>query len=205
MKKLLLPALTKAMNTYLRLDTESTSRLKKLQGKCITLELLPFHFVFQCVFTESGMDIKDDESLISDTIIRGTPLQMAGVMLAKEDRQRFFADDVIIEGNAELGQQVIALFDELQIDWEEYLSRIVGDVPAYHVGRLINTLGEWLRNTEQTVTQDVSEFIHEEAEWLPAREALQDYFNDIDTLRMDVDRAQARINHLRANLTKDGE
>ena len=49
------------------------------------------------------------------------------------------------------------------------------------------------------------EFVHEEMKWLPAREALQDFFNDIDTLRMDVDRIEAKIQHLNVKLIENEE
>ena len=41
-----LPSLSKAINAYLALDPESKHRLHDLQGKTITVELLPFHFIF---------------------------------------------------------------------------------------------------------------------------------------------------------------
>ncbi len=200
---MLLPSLTKAINAYLRLDPESNGRLLKLKGKAITIELLPFHFVFQCVFHEDHVELQQDELLHTDTKIRGTPLHMLGVMLIKDNRQRFFAEDLVIEGNAEFGQQVVELFDELQIDWEEYLSRFLGDVPAYHVGRFLRGINGWLRDTEKAFAQNVNEYMHEEALFLPAREALQDFFAEIDTLRMDVDRVEAKINHLHAFLNDE--
>lgn len=203
MKKMLLPSLTKAINTYLELDPESTQRLQKMQGRAIAIELLPFHFTFQCVFTEKGVSIHADDSIETETQIRGTPLRMAGVMFAKEDRQRFFADDLVMEGNAAFGQQVIDLFDEMQIDWEEHFSRVVGDVSAHHIGRFVRGVSSWLSNTEKSFTQDINEYVHEEAELFPANEALKDFFRDIDTLRMDVDRVEARINHLRTSLADD--
>lgn len=203
MKKILLPSLTKAINTYLKLDPESGQRLQKMQGRAISIELLPFHFTFQCLFNEDGVTIDSDDTLMTDTQIHGTPLQMAGVMIAKNDRHRFFAEDLVMEGNAEFGQQVIDLFDELQIDWEEHFSRVVGDVPAYHIGRFIRGVSSWLSSTEQSFTQDINEYVHEEAELFPANEALKDFFSDIDTLRMDVDRIAARINKLKTSLEDD--
>jgi len=181
------------MNACLRMDPESKLRLSRLQGRVITIELLPFHYIFQCQFTEAGVTLHANEPFPAEAALRGTPLNLLGVMLAKDHRHRFFAEDLVITGNAELGQQVIELFDELQIDWEEQLSHLTGDVPAYHVGRFIRGISEWLRRTEKTVAQDVNEFVHEETDWFPAREALQDFFNDIDGLRMDVDRMEARI------------
>lgn len=197
---MLLPSLTQAINTYLRLDPESKKRINKLHGKTITIEFLPFHFIFQCVFHEDHMQLKSEDALPTDTKIRGTPLQMLGVMITKEHRGRFFADDIHIEGDAEVGQQVIELFDELDIDWGDHLAKCVGDIPAYHVSQMIKGVTHWLRNADKTFAQNVNEYIHEESQFLPVREALQDFFNDIDLLRMDVDRMEAKLNILRASL-----
>lgn len=203
MQKLFLTTLTKAINSYLHLDPESEKRLKKLRDKIVTIELLPFHFVFQCHFTEEGVAIRSDETLAADTTIRGTPMQMMGVMLNKDNRQKFFAEDVMMEGNAELGQQVIQLFDELHIDWEEHLSKLVGDVPAYHAGKLLKSMTHWFKNAEKNFTQDVDEYMHEEAQCFPTKEAVDDFFNEIDVLRMDVDRLDARLHSLKKFVTDD--
>lgn len=193
---MLLPALSKAINAYLKLDDESKHRLQKLHGKSIAIELLPFHFCFQCVFSDNAVTLRQDPLLECDATLRGTPLQMMGVMIDKENRHRFFAEDLKIEGNAEIGQQMVALFDELQIDWEEHLSRFIGDIPAYHAGKFIRGMNEWFARSSESFTQNISEFLHEEINYLPPREALQDFFTDIDTLRMDADRIEARIKHL---------
>lgn len=202
MNHLFITSLSKAINAYLKLDSESTGRLEKLSGRAISIELLPFHFQFQCLFTDQGVKIHTGDEMETETQIRGTPLQMMGVMMAKENRQRFFADDLVMEGDAELGQQVIALFDELQIEWEEQLSKLVGDVPSYHVGRLIRKVGNWFKQTEDSIADDINEYVHEEAQWLPSKEALQDLFHDIDAVRMDVDRAEARIQALANSISK---
>lgn len=194
MKKIFLPALTRALNHYLKLDVDSASRLALLEGKAITIEILPFHFTFQCVFTQQQVKIKTDDLQPADTHLSGTPLPMLSVMASKNHRQRFFADDIRIEGNAEVGQLVMALFDDLHIDWEDQLSHYLGDVSAYQVGRLLRGIGKWLQDTEKCVTQDVNEFIHEEALWFPTRVALDDFFHDVDTLREEVDRIEAKIN-----------
>lgn len=199
--KLLLPYLSKAINRYLHLDPESKNRLSPLQGRIVSIELLPLHYTFQLVFTEDGVTLSEDETKTPDTIIRGTPLQMMSMMLAN-DRQKFFADDVVIEGSAELGQQVIELFDNMQIDWEEYFSRVAGDGPAHHAGNLVRKLRSFLNRSADNFKENVSEYVHEEKMWFPAREALQDLFSDIDKLRMDIDRIEARINNI-ANQHKD--
>ena len=108
----------------------------------------------------------------------------------------FFADDVEIEGNIELGQQLIDLFDHLQIDWEEQLSHITGDIPAYHIGQLARKISSWVQHTNESLTTNINDYIHEEAQWLPTREALNDFFNDIDQLRSDTDRIEAVVHQI---------
>lgn len=205
MNPFFLSLLSKALNRYLALDPESSERLDALQGNVVTIELLPFHFIFQCEFTSAGINIQPNELLTAATKIRGTPLQMLGAMLAKENRQRFFADDLVIAGNAEIGLQLVALFDAMQIDWEEYFSHIVGDSTAHHVGRIAGGIKKWFGQLETSLTQNISEYIQEEKQWLPAREALQDFFQEIDTLRMDTDRIEAKIHSLKSHLDTSGE
>ncbi|HLB41331.1 MAG TPA: SCP2 sterol-binding domain-containing protein [Gammaproteobacteria bacterium] len=196
MNKLFLSSFNKAINAYLHLDPESKSRLKKLKGKIIAFEFLPFHFIFQCTFTENSIHLSTDTLSAPEATLRGTPIQMLGIALTSDQRQHFFAEDLIIEGNAELAQQVNALFDELHIDWEEYAAHWLGDIPAHHIGRYFRHICCWLNNTKNTLTLNVNEYLHEEAEWFPSREALQDLFTDIDTLHLDVDRIEAKIKHI---------
>jgi ubiquinone biosynthesis protein UbiJ len=200
MKNFFLNYLSQALNTYLRLDPESKQRLQKLNGQTITIELLPLHFIFQCLFTGEGITLLSDAATPAQAKICGTPLQMLGAILTRENRNHFFADDLTITGNAEAAQQVVALFDELHIDWEEFLSHLIGDVSAHHAGRFINKVSDWLHHAEETLNQNINDYIHEEAQWLPAHEALQDFFTDVDTLRMDVDRIEARLKNLAAHV-----
>lgn len=195
---MILASLSKAINAALNLDPESKARIQKLHGKTIQIEFQPLHFIFYCQFNEGSITLANDTTADVTTTIRGTPLQMLGVMLAKQNRQRFFAEDIAMEGDAETGQLVIDLFDHLQIDWEEYLSRLTGDVPAYHAGRMFRKLTAFLTNSNNNLCADISDYLHEEARWLPSREALNDLFTDIDRIRMDTDRMEARVQRLTA-------
>ena len=185
--------LQKALNSYLALDPESSARLSRLQGKRVAIELLNIDLYFQLYFTETKIELKPKEDIKPDTIIKGTPLSLLHMTLARDDRKRFFAEDVTIEGNIDLGQQVIDLFDAIEIDWEEYASRWMGDVSAHQLGRLVRRVTGFSARVRQTTQQNINEYVHEEINLFPPKESLQDFFHDIDLLRMDVDRLEARI------------
>ncbi len=199
MKNFFVTQLQKALNHYLSLDPESAHKLQGLNHKVVTIELSGINISFQLYFIENQISIKHENFLQANTIIKGTPLRLLQMSLSK-NRKQFFADDVAIEGDLELGQQVIDLFDQLEIDWEEYLSQWVGDVPAHQIGRLARGIKQWTEKTRQIFCENMNEYIHEEIEFFPPKEALNDFFEDIDILRMDADRIEARMQILEKSM-----
>ncbi len=200
-KNFIAETLQTAVNAYVRLDPESARRIQALNGKVVTIELLATGVVFHLFFADGTIQIKPGQPVLADTIIKGTPLRLLHLAVSREQRQQFFSDDVSIQGNLELGQLVIDLFDHMEIDWEELVSRLVGDIPAHHLGRLTGKFKAWTGMTRKIFRQDVSEYIHEEIALFPPREALQDFFHDVDALRMDTDRLEAKLKHLQQTLS----
>jgi ubiquinone biosynthesis protein UbiJ len=200
-KNFLTSTVQKALNTYLALDPDSKLRLAALQGQVVTVELLAVGIIFHLTFSASGIELQTGPIEHADTVIKGTPLRLLHLALApRQNRQQFFADDVAIEGNLELGQLVIDLFDHIEVDWEEILSRFIGDVSAHHIGQIGKKFQSMFTRTRDILTQDVSEYLHEEIDFFPPREALSDFFHDVDEIRMDTDRLEARINHVENTL-----
>jgi ubiquinone biosynthesis protein UbiJ len=199
-KNFFIAAVEKAMNAYLALDPESARRLENLQGKVVTIELLAVGITLQLIFTGKKIELQTGSPLSPDTVIKGTPLRLLQLALTKNRRQQFFSDDVTITGNLELGQVVIDLFDHLEIDWEEILSQFCGDVAAHQLGRLGRKLQSFRKLTRRVFAENVSEYLQEEINLFPPREALQDFFQDVDQMRMDTDRLEARVNLLQQRL-----
>lgn len=189
----MLAILNEAINAYLQLDPTSLSRLKKLEKKAILIELLPFNYFFYVELTDNKIILTKDSIYPIAATIRGTPLQMTAVMIAKDNRHQFFAEDIKIEGDAEIAQSVINLFDELQIDWEEYLSQLVGDVPSHHIGRFAKSAMNWLKKSKNTLRLNISDYLQEEIKCYPPKEEVENFYHEVDELRMAVDRLEARL------------
>ncbi len=187
--------LQSVLNQYLALDPESSKRIKAIDNKVVTIELLSIPLTFQLIFTNSTIEIcKAREK--PDTIIKGTPLSLLRMSLDKHHRKSFFADDVTIEGDLELGQKVIDLFDSLDVDYEEYLAYWIGDIPSYHMGQLSRKIRAFKSNVTSTLKDNFKEYLHEETQIFPGKEEVLDFFNDVDQLRLDVDRLEAKIRKL---------
>lgn len=185
--------LEKALNHYLALDPESQQRIAVLDNKVVTIELQGVALQFQLHFCDGNIQVRWQNFLRADLTIKGTPLNLLHMSMARTQRQRFFADDVQIEGNLELARLVLAIFDELTIDWEDVSARIMGDIPAHQFGRFmrgVKNVGDQFR---QSFLRNVNEYVHEEINLVPPNEALVDFFHGVDELRMDVDRLEARV------------
>lgn len=191
--------LENAVNRYLLLDPESLQRFAALENKIVTLEIIGMKLTVQMIFTQHNIQLKWDHFLKSDLIIRGTPLTLLH-MHCSQDRQTFFQEGITVEGNMELAHEVLAVFDELEIDWEELMAKWVGDVPAHQTGRLLRGLQQFNQRICNTFSYNLNEYIHEEIHLFPQAEALNLFFHEIDELRMDVDRLTARIEQLKEKL-----
>ncbi|HVE43548.1 MAG TPA: SCP2 sterol-binding domain-containing protein [Gammaproteobacteria bacterium] len=196
MKQFLLSTLNKTINAYIASDPASQEKLKELATHTFGVTIEPMQFDIVCYFSETGINIACLDASQTDTRLSGTPLQLLSLLIAKEDRQRLFTEGVTLTGNIELGMQVMALFDDIHIDWEAHLAPFLGDVPTYHIGRLSRRFKQWLGDTTTRFGQTLSDYLHEEAPYCPPKEALQDFFDDIGDLQMTVDRLEARIKQL---------
>ena len=203
MKTFFLATIEKALNAYLQCDEQSNKRLAKMAGKSIAIELLPLQMLFVCHFSADRVVISMNADIQPTTKISGTPLQLLGTLLAKDNRQQFFADDVLITGDAEFAQLVIHLFDHIDIDWEEHSARLLGDVPAYQLSKLVGGIRRFFGKAQSAFTEDMNDYLHEEAAWFPVRAELQEFFNDIDAMRMDTDRLEARFARLQAQFIEE--
>lgn len=193
--------LEKALNRYLNLDPETNQRLHTLEGKVVRIDLKSLQLQFDLHFSNQHIKLSTIQTDTPDTTIIGTPLQLMGVMLNKENRVQFFAKDVQITGDLMVGQQIIQLFDALDIDWEEQLSKLVGDNAAHQLGKAKRKLSTWLEQINQSLTVQTKEYIQEEVAICPTREELNDFYAEIDALRMDVDRLEAKIKLFTAKST----
>jgi len=81
-------------------------------------------------------------------------------------------------------------------DIEEELSGVVGDVVAHRLGDFARGLGTWSRNARSTMGANIREYLQEESREVPSRYEVGRFADKVSTLRDDVDRLEARMNHL---------
>lgn len=198
-------AIETAINQVLKLDPETVERIQTLQGKVIAIEFRGLDAVMYILPQAGKFNVYSHYEGEADTVLRGTPVALARMGLAKNAGDVLFEGDVEITGDVELGQQFREIIDGLDIDWEEHLSHVTGDVVAHKLGSFTRGALDWGRNTIETLGRDAAEYLQEESGDLPNRDEVEMFLTGIDDLRSDIDRLEAHVQRLSKRLQKSIE
>jgi ubiquinone biosynthesis accessory factor UbiJ len=198
-----LATLETVVNYYLSLDPEGAARLGDLQGRVILIELAGFGTRVYVVPGDGGLQLFGDYAGEPDCVLYGTPLALARMGVSGQREDQLFSGEVRIAGDTHLAQAFGNFLGGLEVDWEEQLSRLLGDAAAHQVGVQVRSVERWGRRTSDILTQDIQEYLQEEARLLPGRYETRAFLDDVDRLRDDVDRLAARVERL-ANALGEG-
>ncbi|MCW5624868.1 MAG: sterol-binding protein, partial [Burkholderiales bacterium] len=120
------------------------------------------------------------------------------------DALRFLAGDrevfrqATLEGDVAFAATLRHLAANLRWDYEEDLSRFIGDVAAHRAAEMLRTVVAWPREAGARMAQSGAEYITEEAGWLPPAAEVEAWLQAVDRLRDDTERLEQRIAALEA-------
>jgi ubiquinone biosynthesis protein UbiJ len=198
-----LAGLEQALNAALALDPKTGERLARLQGRVIAMELRGTGITLTLQPTREGkLRLMGDYDGEVDTTLRGAPLAMLRLSSGRTG-EGMFKGGVEIDGDVELGQQIQRVFEKLDIDWEEHLSRLTGDIIAHQIGNTVRGLFAWGERTAEHLGRDAADYLQEERDVLPVDWEVEEFIQGVDTLRSDVDRIEARVRRLKGLFDKE--
>ncbi|WP_349432452.1 SCP2 sterol-binding domain-containing protein [Methylomarinum sp. Ch1-1] len=199
-KPLLTGALETAINQYLALDDEASLFLAPLAGKVIAVTLEPFQETIYLCPNEHGIQVLESYLGDVDTTLTGSLTALGLMGLNASSMHSVFSGDVRIEGDTRTGHKFQQLFEQLDIDLEEKLSQFTGDIIAHKIGNLFRSGRDWSQQTLETWRLNTEEFLQEETRDLPAKAEADIFFRQVDELRSDYDRLEARFERLQRHM-----
>lgn len=107
------------------------------------------------------------------------------------------ASGVRVEGDHAFAQKLSSIFRDNDIDLEEPLSQWVGDVTAHQMGQAARSAFGWLKKTASALMDDSSHYLREESQQVVEKRELDAFSQQVDHIRSDFDRLEARVEHLR--------
>ena len=191
--QILIATIENAFNRLLALDPEAAAQLAAMEGRIICLQIEGLNIRLYLFPDAEDVMILDDFDGDADTTISGTPLALAKLGMASDSQAEMFSSDVSVTGDLKLGRQFNRLFASLDIDWEEQLSKITGDMAAHTLGNITRSLFSLNDRNTGSMKMNSGEYLQEEIHYLPSRNEVDAFMQDVDTLRNDVSRFEARL------------
>lgn len=193
-KKYSLKALEKAMNHALVLDPTMIEKIAVLHGKLLEIIITPLDVNFYILFENYRLILLDESQQKPDTIIHSSPLGLIRLSFLPASQARsLFNDKIRLSGDVELGQAVKKMFDELDIDWEGHLAHFTGDLCAHQLGSLFRRARKFRHSFRESMRLNLREYLQDEKRLFPSREEVEDFFEDVDAIVLDVERLEAQI------------
>ena len=152
-----------AINRYLALDPEMLGKLAVFDGKVIKIEVTGIDQTYYLFPDASGIHVSREFEGSVDTLLRGTPISLFKMGVVSNTANMLLKGEVEINGDARLGHQFKKLLSQMEIDWAEPLSAIVGDGLAYQLHRSAKNLAQWSKHTASSVSSSISEYLQEES------------------------------------------
>jgi len=107
-----------------------------------------------------------------------------------------FLRAVEVSGNAKLAEAVMLLAHNLRWDFEEDLSRLVGDVAAHRLAGTARSFVAWQADAAQRLSEAFADYMTEESRLLVRRAELDALAGAAARLRDGVERLEQRIRRL---------
>ena len=193
---LLTAPLEQALNAWLALDPYSAQRLQAVHGGVVELDLQGTNIKLYLFVENNKLRVTGHCDEKPDAIIRATPLALSRLALSRDRENALFGHGVSLLGDTGLATRMQQLLVDADIDWEEHLSHVVGDIAAHQLGRAARTVTAWGRDTLNTASMNSDEYLHEELRATPPRRAVETFLSEVDAFRAGVERAELRVQRL---------
>jgi len=152
-------ALETAINRVLQLDIESPSRVKKLEGRLLQLDIEGLNITLYFTFKHGVVRVRLDADATPDTIISGTPVALFSMAEPEEADWGLPDSKVQINGDASLARDLERIFSKLEPDWEGPLAGMLGDVAGHQAAQGIRQGVETARETAKTARKVLADLI----------------------------------------------
>lgn len=184
------------INQALKFDEENLTAILQLEGRIIAIDIDYLDLTVYLSFSQQGIGINTSCDETVDVTIKASPITLLAFVLVKNRGKTVNAGDMEITGDVGLAQDFQSILKSLDIDWEEFYARFVGDYPARKLGNFLRGARQYANELRQTLGMDIGEYFRYEKDLLPDQVELSEYSASVDVIRNDAERLQQRIKRL---------
>jgi ubiquinone biosynthesis protein UbiJ len=199
--QLLTSGIELAMNQLLKLDDGSQQRLKKLTGKSlqVTIKELPWPLLFsfsEQIDVRAVIILNNDPEPAPDPADCLIELNLETLPKLKDSSQLtqlIQKKQLNLIGDIHVAQTFSALLKDLDVDWEEQLSRYTGDVVAHQTFTSMRTLFDTAKSQIEKGAIELGEHLTQSDSIAVKPSEMMEFSQSVGELRSTTERLAARI------------
>ncbi len=177
------------LNHVLGQSAWAQARLKPFAGRHARFSMPPFDFGL-AVTADGFFAAGDGEADVRITLPPQTPL------LALQGQDRVM-QQVRVEGNAEFATELAFVLKNLRWDYEEDMSRAVGDIAAHRLAGGIRSLAGWQKQAAGNLADNLVEYATEENPLVVGHREHKMFADEIVELLEALQQTERRVERLR--------
>lgn len=181
------------LNRGVRVSTDAAKRCRALEGSSFRLEIEGLDVGVTLVSRGDRLELS--ERAEADAKLTGRPLSLAR-LAATGDEDVLRSKAVRVSGDPLVAQDFRELIRIAAPDFEEELSRLVGDLAARRLANVARDLAGWGLDAADRLSRDVTEYLQEESRNLPARVEVEAFLDRVDATAEAFERLEARVARL---------
>ena len=190
----------KIVNAALAYDPASRIALAELSPQVLAVHINSPDFKIFVVPCAEALELYGHFEGELTTQLEGT--LPALLSLIKSDRLNLKDSGVQLFGSTSFLAELQKILKNLDIDWEEMLSQIFGDIIGHQGAELIRSKMSWTKDRVSNIQRLTSEFLTEELRVLPSKPELAFFNAQVDELKLGADRVTARIEQILARIER---
>jgi len=184
-------ALEAALNQAMHLDLEEGQALEALPTSVITLQIDPLKTPFYCLLNEQQISVQSHLNGPADASIQGG---ISDWLALNQEHPKL--EVFQLSGDQELAERFLKALAAIEIDWEEHLASLTGDLIAFKIGHGVRSYIDLKRRQRDYIQQAIKEYLQFEIEAVPTKSQVQHFNQDVQELSQQLDALEARINQL---------
>jgi ubiquinone biosynthesis protein UbiJ len=181
------------LNRLLRSNPWALERLRPHAGKTAAIACPPWGV--RVTVSESG-ELAPASAAAPDVVIVTTP----GLLLRIASGDDSAWGDARLEGDIQFAGAIDYVRRNLRWDYEETLSRFIGDIAAHRLAGAVHAADQWRRMAALNMARNLAEYAAHENPQIANARAVEQFNADVDCMRDAVDRLEKRIEHLSQQL-----
>ena len=192
----LLASVEAGLNAALRLDSTALPRLARLTGQVILVECSQPRQRLYLIPGPAGLTLARRWEAPAHCTLRA-PLGLLVQLAVRKDKTRVLhAPEVTLSGDSTALMALAALLQSLELDWEYELARWLGPVPTALLAGHVRLRASWARRGGSRLIATLADYLNEETQTLVGKREAEARLRELDELKLQTDRLQARFDRL---------